>query len=349
MSNPRIAVLGAGANGGSVCADLVRAGHDVTIVEQWPAHVEAIRAHGLTVRLPDGESTTSVRALHLCEVATLREPFDLVFLAVKAYDTRWSCELIAPVLAPDGVVVALQNGMTDDAVAAAVGAERSLAAVVENAANIFEPGVVVRQTPRDGTWFAVGSADGASAHKAEPAAEILRAAGTVEVSADILSAKWMKLVGNAAEFLPTAILDLPMVAGLNVAGIRELADAAGREALDTALALGHQITPLFGLPGLEDHGPETYAGAILDAILSGWALEDTRVALLQDWMKGRRGEGEDINGRVVADQARLGGQAPVNEVLLEFSRQVERGELVPSPANADLLLARVREVGALAP
>jgi 2-dehydropantoate 2-reductase len=31
-----------------------------------------------------------VRVLHLCQVATLREAFDVVLLVVKAYDTRWA-------------------------------------------------------------------------------------------------------------------------------------------------------------------------------------------------------------------------------------------------------------------
>jgi len=345
MTDAKIAIVGTGANGASIGADLTVAGLDVTFIEQWPAHVEAMREHGLRVELPGRVISTPVHALHLCEVATLRDPFDLVLISVKAYDTRWACELIKPLLASDGVVVGIQNGMTTDDVASIVGPERSLGAVIENAANMFDPGVVVRQTAPEGTWFAVGSPDGSSAHKAELAAEILRTSGTVEVTDDILSAKWMKLVGNAAEFLPTAILDMPMIAGLNVPGIREVADAAGREALDTALALGNKIVPLFGMPGLEDHGPETYAAAVLDAIMSGWALEDTRVALLQDWMKGRRGEGEDISGYVVRQQQRLGGHAPVNELLVELSGQIERGELKPGPENAELLISRAREAG----
>lgn len=95
-TTPRIAVLGTGAQGASIGADLLRAGLDVTYIEQWPAHVEAMRARGIEVRLPDETHVTPVHPLHLCEVATLREPFDIVFIVVKAYDTRWVAELIAP-------------------------------------------------------------------------------------------------------------------------------------------------------------------------------------------------------------------------------------------------------------
>jgi 2-dehydropantoate 2-reductase len=338
MSSQRIAVVGTGANGAAIGADMVRAGLDVTFVEQWPAHVEAMRADGLRVESPDGVEVTPVNALHLCEVATLRDPFDIVLFGVKAYDTRWSCELIKPLLAPDGVVVGVQNGMTVQDTASILGPERTLGAVIEIAGNMFTPGVVQRQVGRSGTWFALGAPDDAARGREEDVAQVLRHSGRVDVTDDILSAKWMKLVANAAEMVPSAILGVPLVEALNVPGMREVMDAAGTEALDTALALGHRIVPMFGQEGIEDLPPEDYAAALLDAVLSGWSLEDTRVAVLQDWMKGRRAEGEEINGLVVAQQRRLGGSAPVNERLMEVARQIESGELQPALANADLLL-----------
>jgi 2-dehydropantoate 2-reductase len=346
---PHIAVLGTGANGASIGSDLVRAGHDVTFVEQWPAHVEAIRADGIRVEEPTGVTVTPVEhVMHVCEVATVRRPFDLVYLVTKAYDTRWSVELIKPVLAADGMVVSLQNGMTTADVASIVGPERAIGSVIEIAANMFDPGVVQRQTPRAGTWFGMGSPDGSAAGKVGMAAEILRSAGRVDEVDDVLSAKWMKLVGNAAEFLTTAIVDLPMVEGLRIPGIRELADAAGHEALEVGLARGHEIVPIFGSEELAMHGPDTYAAAVLDAILEGWSLPDTRVALLQDWMKGRRGEGDDINGLVVREAARLGLDAPVNAVLMDFSDRIERGELGFTIENVEPLISACRDARTVA-
>ncbi len=40
LSHLKIAVIGSGAVGASVAADLLRAGLDVTVIDQWPAHVE---------------------------------------------------------------------------------------------------------------------------------------------------------------------------------------------------------------------------------------------------------------------------------------------------------------------
>ena len=49
MQRPRLAFVGAGAVGGYVGGHLHRLGHDVTLIDPWPEHVEAIRARGLAL------------------------------------------------------------------------------------------------------------------------------------------------------------------------------------------------------------------------------------------------------------------------------------------------------------
>lgn len=340
MAGGRIAVVGTGASGASVGADLVRAGLDVTFIDQWPAHVEAMRANGIRIVMPDETVTTPVRAMHLCDVATLREKFDVVLMAVKAYDTRWTCELIKPVLSENGLLVGLQNGMTLEDVASIVGPERTIGAVVEIASNMFEPGIVNRQTPAAGTWFGLGGYDERTKGRAAEIADIMSHAGKVEVIDDIRSAKWMKLIVNGSEFLPSAILNLPLAEAIKVPGIREVMLQSGREAMKTALALGHNPTPILGKVRIESNDPDTYVDSLLDAVLTGWTLPNTRVAPLQDWMKGRRAEVDDINGVVVEEGRKLGRPVPTNELLVEISHRIERGELKADPSNVGLLVKR---------
>ena len=239
----RIAVLGTGANGAGVAADMVRAGHEVTLIEQWPANVDAMRAHGVRVEMPEETVVTPVRAIHLCEVATLRERFDVVFLLMKAYDTRWACELIKPHLSEGGVVAGIQNGMTADTIAGVVGPARTLGSVIEVAAAMYSPGVVERHTPPSGSWFALGGLVPEGQAKASAVADILGSAGTVEVVDDIRSSKWMKLVVNAAELVPSAIVDLPLLEAASLPGMHDFMLAAGKEAVRTAVGLGHRTVP----------------------------------------------------------------------------------------------------------
>jgi 2-dehydropantoate 2-reductase len=340
-NGPRIAVVGTGANGAAIGADLTRAGHDVTFVEQWPAHVEVMREHGVRVEMPDEVQTTDVHVIHLCEVATLRRPFDLVFVVVKAYDTRWACELIKPLVATDGLVVGLQNGMTLDDMADVIGPERTLGSVIEVSSNMFVPGVVDRQSPPSRSWFAVGGVRSDVHARAGEVAGILGAAGTVEVSDDIRSSKWMKLVVNAAELVPSAILDLPLADAEALPGMREFMLRAGREALQTAIDTGNRARPIFGLKDAEVSDPARYVEQLFDQVLQHFTLPETRTTVLQDWMKGRRSEAREINGLVVEEQQRLGGRAPANAATVELAGLIEDGELKASPDNLDRLLELV--------
>ena len=155
--NKKVAVLGTGANGSCVAADLTNAGLDVVLIDQWPAHVEAMRANGLHVALRQGAVHAKVRAYHLCELASMHQVFDVVFLVTKAYDTRWHAELIKPYLKPDGFLIGLQNGMTAGIIADVVGPSRTLGCVPELSSYCFVPGQIKRNTAPDRTWFAIGS------------------------------------------------------------------------------------------------------------------------------------------------------------------------------------------------
>ncbi|NEM92358.1 ketopantoate reductase family protein [Galbitalea soli] len=337
----RIAVLGSGAQGSGVGTDFVRAGYDVTFIEQWPAHVEAMRTHGLRVNLPGESILTPVHAIHLCEVATLREKFDLVFTLVKAYDTRWSVELIAPYLADDGLVIGLQNGMTIDTVADVVGAHRTIGSVIEMASNMYEPGIANRQTPTSGSWFALGGYDSTAQHRVEEVAEVLRHAGSVQIVDDIRSSKWMKLVVNAGELVPSAILNLPLNDAVQVPGMHDFMLEACREAVHTAVATGNRMVPIFGLEGMDLADPDRFVVELLDAVLTQFSSPDTRTTVLQDWDKGRHSEVDEVNGLVVDEQAKLGGTAPYNALTVEIAHRIERGELEARPENVELLVGHV--------
>lgn len=340
-ASSRIAVLGTGANGAGIGADLIRAGHDVTFIEQWPAHVEAMRAHGIRVEMPDLTEVTPVRVHHLCEVAELRQPFDLVFLVVKAYDTRWACELIRPLLADDGLIVGLQNGMTVDDIADVVGARRTMGAVIEIAANMFRPGMVERQNRRQETWFAVGAIDPDVAGRAHEVVDVLQAAGRAEVSDDIRSSKWMKLVVNAAELVPSAIVDLPLDEAIRVPGMREFMVQTGREAVHTSLAAGSRLMPIFGVTEADLADADRYADRLLEIVLDVYTLPTTLTTVLQDWRKGRRAEVEELNGFVAREARRTGGAAPCNARVAELAREIESGQRKAGLGNVPEMLAMV--------
>lgn len=333
----KIAVLGSGANGASIGADLTRAGHDVVLIDQWPAHVEVMRRNGLRIEMPGETLELPVRAFHLCDVCTFTEKFDIVLLLMKAYDTRWACQLIAPYLKKDGLLAGVQNGMTTDIVAEVVGPERTVGCVIEISSMMFDPGIVMRHSPPSRSWFAVGSIDPATRGREEEIGNLLRHSGALEIVDDIRATKWMKLVSNATTLVSTALLGLPMQEAASLPGMRELMVRSGQEALDIGAELGHPVLPIFGLTADDMRQSNRLVEMLLDTLLAGFVLPETKTTVLQDWIKGRHSEVNDLNGLVAAEATRIGNRAPVNAAITEIALRIERGEIEPGPANLALL------------
>lgn len=331
----KIAVLGTGANGSSVAANLVDAGLDVTLIDQWAEHVETMRVNGLTINMPEEELHVQVDAHHLSDLAALNSHFDVVFLMVKAYDTRWACELIKPYLKDDGLLVGIQNAMMLDDIVDIVGPSRTIGCVVELSSEIFTPGVVQRNTTPSHTWFGLGSIHESTEGREAEIEEILKHAGKVSISPEIVAAKWMKLVVNTMCLGPFAMLGLTLYEAVKLPGMKDFALQAGTEALSVGQSIGHTIQPIFGLTEEDVRDTNRLLEKLLDKLAAdiGPAARD---CVLQDHLKGRYSEVDLINGLVVDESEKLGRRAPVNAAITEITRRIQAGELKPDPSNLSL-------------
>ena len=331
----QIAVLGTGANGSCAAADLTRAGYDVHLIDQWPEHVEVMRRDGLKISMPDEELHVPVNAYHICDLASMTVQYDVVFLFTKAYDTRWACELIKPHLRENGVLVGIQNAMTIDDITEILSAERTLGCVVELSSEIFTPGLIQRNTPPEKTWFGLGTIDGSDVSKEEEIAILLRNIGQVSITENIMSAKWMKLVINTMCLGPMALTGLNASEALKVPGMREVLYRVGTEALNVGQILGFNIEPIFGLTKQDIKNTNRLLETLLDKLHSdiGPAARD---CVLQDHLKGRLSEVDNINGLVVEKGEDLGTATPGNRVIVEITNQIRQGDLAPNPKTFEI-------------
>src|SRR5262249_46586804 len=150
LGRVRIAIVGAGGVGGYFGGRLVEAGADVTFLARG-AHPEALGTRALRIASPKGEG-------HLPRVQAAGStaeigPVDVVFVAVKLYDTDAALAALPPLIGRDTAVVPLQNGV--DAVATlakAVGREHAAGGTCYVSAVISEPGVI-RHTAMDQLVF----------------------------------------------------------------------------------------------------------------------------------------------------------------------------------------------------
>jgi 2-dehydropantoate 2-reductase len=322
-------------------------------MDQWPEHVDRMKRHGLTVRDPEQEFTVPVNALHLCEVSGLRDQFDLVFLAVKSYDTLWSTHFMAPHLKPMGLMLSAQNGMNDEVVAGVVGFDRTAGCVVQLGAATYEPGCVVRTEPTTVHTFAVGELSGQVTPRVRRVAEVLRAAGPSEVTSNIGGARWSKMVVNCMGNALAGLLG-PAASSLSqeqqeLAGLVRM--VLGREVVLVAQQLGVAVEPIYGV-SVQEFAAATTPDALnaLRAKVESGSRDRSltpdqvrslgvpaRASLLQDVIKGRRTEIDYLNGYVVDKGREVEVPVPLNQATVELVNKVERGEAKPGPANLQQL------------
>jgi 2-dehydropantoate 2-reductase len=340
MGFVKLAVLGAGAIGSTIGAYLTRTGRDLTLIDPWAAHVEAMRRSGLKVSAQNEEFTLRVKAVHLGEVCALRERFDAVFLAVKSYDSAWAAQLIAPYLAPGGVLISAQNGINEDVLAPVIGYSRTLGCVVTLGAGLYEPAHVLRTSVPGRPAFALGELNGMLTPRVQELVKLLTPVGPTRATSNLWGERWAKLtvnsMGNA----------LAGITGLSSAELRANQDVfaitvrIAAEAVQVAGALGVQVEPLGGIP------PQAYLDAArgvgLEALRSTWVergrqLGAGRPSLLQDVMKGRRTEVDHLNGYVARKGREVDVPTPMNEAIVEVTRRLEAGVLAQGPTNLSLL------------
>jgi 2-dehydropantoate 2-reductase len=336
----RIGVFGAGAVGGIVGGLLTKAGRDVTLIDQWPAHVEKMRADGLRVSGTCGEHCVRVRALHLHEAQSIEQPFDVVIIAVKSYDTDWVTQLAATYLAPGGYAVDFQNGINDERVAAVVGRDRTLGCVVHMLAGMYEPGHVMR-TDRGALAYKVGELDGAVTDRVQAFVEMLNVVGAAAVTTNLFGDRWSKLGVNCMANALAAISGLGSADVRAQPAPRRIAIRLAAEAIVVGRAHGYEIGPLHGIPA------QKFVDAVADigrAALETEMAERVQVltggrpSMLQDIMRQRRTEIDFLNGHVSRAGAAKGIKTPFNDAIAEIVRSSGVGKLEPNPRNIDKLV-----------
>jgi len=230
----KIAIIGTGAVGGYYGALLQQAGADVHfLLHRDYAHV---REHGLQIYSPRGD-------IRLPHVAAYASPIDmprcdLVIVALKTTANSALDDILPHVLAENGIVLTLQNGLwADTYIASIVGNNRVLGGLCFLCANKEAPGVI-RHIDYGlitlGEYRADGLAGGITKRLEDVGALLSHAGMEIQVIDDLLAARWRKLVWNIPfnglsvvyDCLTDAIMRNPETRSLSRRLMEEVAAAA---------------------------------------------------------------------------------------------------------------------------
>ena len=311
---PRIAVVGAGAVGCYFGGMLARAGVPVTLIGR-AAHVRAINRDGLFIDSIHFKETVSVAAS--TELAAVRDA-DIVLFAVKTVDTESAAKLLAPHLAPDTIVVSLQNGVDNvERIDFAAGIQ-AIPAVVYIAVEMVGLGRVKHSGRGD---LIIGDPspnhDATKSELAQIAATFTRAGVPCRVSADITGELWEKLIMNCAYNAISALSRTKYGRIARDPGTIEVMKRVVNEAVAVGNAAGVKLSA------------DKMFAAVLK--LGSEAIPEAISSTAQDIVRGKPTEIDSLNGFLVRRGAELIVPTPINETLYSLVKLLEQAPLLASP------------------
>ena len=323
----RIAIIGAGAVGGTLAALLARARHDVTVIARGE-NLRAIRQEGL--RLDGGFGEVNAP---LASTGRLTETPELAILATKAQDAE--AALLAARDHLDGVpLLVVQNGLGGlDVARRAAPASPLLGGLALFAASFLEAGHVTVTGPNP---MIVGAGPGADRTLLDRIVAVLRQALPIEVTADIEGAQWTKLLINHVNALP-AITGLSVQEVVADPRLLRVMTASMRETVRIARRAGARFARVQGVSGrvLELVGVLPLSlGAFFPRLLARrMGSVPNPGSTLQSIRRGQLTEIDYLNGAAVDVARRVGMPAPVNAAIVALVHEVERTRVFVPPAE----------------
>ncbi len=343
----RVFVIGAGAVGAYTGGNMANGGVDVTFVDPWVEHVEAMRGDGLELKgMSEAECfKIPVKAMTPGEFkrAAGDRPVDIGIISTKSYDTEWAAELVKPALAEDGFVVSLQNCLNEDRIAAIVGAERTTGCIASTiSVGLEAPGFVQRNVPKRGdsyTVFRCGEYSGEASDRVKALVEWLGLVDSAMISTNLIGERWSKLTINASGNGLSACTGYDTKSMALEDAPRRLSIRLAAETIKVAKAQGVQLEKIAG------HMPDEWVAAADGDAAAMKRIEDGKIngakerasgsypSMGQDIRKGRRTEIDYLNGLVVEKGKEHGIDTPANQGIWDAVRKVESGEVPQSPDN----------------
>jgi 2-dehydropantoate 2-reductase len=302
----KIAIVGTGAMGSVYASRLGKAGHEVWAIDTWQEHIDAIAASGLRVSGASGNFV--VDNLHVARSPHEAGSCDVWMIATKAWAVEEVAAEIAPLLGPDSVVMAFQNGLgAGERVARHVPEEHIVIGIAEGfGSSIPEPGHVHHEGMR---LIRIGEMHGGLTDRVRSIEQTWHDAGfNVRAFADVMPMIWEKFLCNVTLSAPCAVFDATVGELMSDPEAWRVALGCTAEAFRVGIAKGIDFS-------FED--PLRYVSDFAATI------PNASPSLRLDHVARRPSEIDVINGQVVVLSGELGLDAPYNETLCAIVRRRE--------------------------
>jgi len=303
----KICIYGAGAVGGYFGGRLAQAGNDVTFIARG-SHLQAIAAHGLQVTSICGDF-----AVHPARATDQPErvgPVDVVLCCVKSWQVADAAEKMRPLIAPQTIVIPLQNGVEAHTVLSkTIDNRHILPGLCKLITKVAAPGQIHHMGADP--YLAFGEVDGRLSDRARKVAEVFAGADgmSVHLSRDIFAQLWRKFMLIAPLSGMGAVTRMAIGVFRSLPETRAMLVDSIREVYAVAIANGVAIE-------------EKAIGDTMDFI--DQLPPEGTASMQRDIMAGRPSELEEQNGAVVRYGKKGGIQTPINRFIYQSLLPMER-------------------------
>jgi 2-dehydropantoate 2-reductase len=308
FDKPKVVVVGAGAMGGLFGGLLAEGGLDVTLVDSWSEHVDAIRAQGLRIVGVGGERAIPVAATTRCgEVAAA----DVVLFQCKAFANEAAAASGKHLFGRGAVAISFQNGLGNEEVLEGVLGKGHVVGGLTAQGGLVEAPGVVRNFGNLPTH--IGELGGGLSERVAAIAEAFTRHGLpTTASADIRREKWKKLIGNVALGAISAVTDLRSFEIMRVPELR-----------DTVFRLVDEAAAVAGAEGVALDVEEA-RGVLMKLVdTTGGGTGAAKSSMREDIIRRRRTEIDTIHGAVARLARKHALPAPTLDAMVALVKGLE--------------------------
>jgi len=303
----RYLIIGTGALGSVFGGLMQNAGQTVACLGRGE-HFHYLTTRGLTITGIWGDFQ-----LGPLIKASAGETYDVILLCVKSFDTEAACRQLKGRLAPEGLIVSVQNGLGNlEIIARQFGPERTIGARVIFGAQVNRPGLVTVTVYADQVLLGAFGREAPREKLPQLVADLNRAGIPAAAVADILPYIWGKVLYNCALNPLGAILAAPY------GDLGE--NAATRELMRRVIEEIYQVAQAKGVHLLQADAP-AYFQYFLECLVPPTAAHWP--SMWQDLQAGRRTEIGALNGAICRYGEALGIPTPYNDALSRLVRFLE--------------------------
>ena len=303
----KIVIVGAGAMGCLYGAKLSSVPtNEVYLLDVWKDHINAITDQGLLmeeqgtfIKYDKVKATSEADCIGFC---------DLAIVFVKSTFTSEAVKSNRAVFGPNTIALTLQNGLGNiDIISEEIGSNNVIAGTTAHGATILGPGKM-RHAGSGKTI--IGELDGNISPRIENIAQTLIDAGLeTDISDNVLGLVWDKLLVNVGVNALTGITQLYNGELLNHPEIEEILEAAVKEAEKVALSKGIKLS---------FNDPVAHTKQVCTATAAN------KSSMLQDILNQKQTEIDMINGAIVREAVVVGVDTPVNMVLTNLIKYLQK-------------------------